>query len=155
MNAVREQIQSMLTTERRDGGFHARLLLDSNFILFPDHFRAQPIFPGICMLQAVLIAAGKARGLFDLHLSQLKNSKLLQPVRPGDEVLIDGDITGDARGELTIKARLFVADQKRAEFSLIARGAPISDVLGESSFPSPGISVSGTRSAQTGAGEPV
>jgi 3-hydroxymyristoyl/3-hydroxydecanoyl-(acyl carrier protein) dehydratase len=122
MNAVREQIRSMLTAESRDGGFRARLRVDPAFVLFPDHFSSQPIFPGICMLQAVLLAAGMARGRDELHLKQLKNSKLLQPVLPGDEVLIDGEIAGEDDGDLAIKARLFVADQKRAEFSLIARG---------------------------------
>ena len=75
------------------------------------------------MLQAVLIAAETACGLSDLQLCQLKNSKLLQPIIPGDQLLIEGDITGDDHGDVAIKARLFVADQKCAEFSLIARCA--------------------------------
>jgi 3-hydroxymyristoyl/3-hydroxydecanoyl-(acyl carrier protein) dehydratase len=137
MNAVRKQIRSMLTAERRDGGFHGRLTVDPNFVLFPDHFRSQPILPGICMLQAVLIAAETACGLSDLHLYQLKNSKLLQPVLPGDQLLIEGDITSDNHGDLAIKARLFVADQKRAEFSLVARGAQVGDAPA-APFPSPG-----------------
>ncbi len=111
----------MLTAESRDGGFRARLKVDPAFVLFPDHFSSQSIFPGICMLQAVLLAAGMARGLDELHLKQLKNSKLLQPVLPGDEVHIDGEMSGDDDGDVAIKARLFVADQRRAEFSLIAR----------------------------------
>ncbi len=124
MNAVREQLRSMLTTEPREGGFRARLMLDPNFVLLADHFPAQPIFPGICMLQAVLLAGAAAHGIGDLQLCRLKNSKLLQPVRPGEEVLIDADMSCNSDGELAIKARLFVADQKRAEFALIARSAP-------------------------------
>jgi 3-hydroxyacyl-[acyl-carrier-protein] dehydratase len=120
MNAVREQIRSSLSTETRAGGFTARFTLQPDFLLLPDHFPAQPIFPGICMLQAVLLAAAAARAVPELHLRRLKNSKLLQPVRPGDEMTIDADMTEGAGGELAIKARLSVAGQKRAEFSLVA-----------------------------------
>lgn len=123
MNTVRKQIRSMLTAEPREGGFRARFTLDPGFVLLPDHFSSQPIFPGICMMQAVLLAGASVRQVSDLHLCRLKNSKLLQPVRPGDEVLIDADMTESDNGELSIKARLSVADQKRAEFSLIARRA--------------------------------
>lgn len=128
MNPTRKQIRSMLTAESREGGFRARFRLDPGFSLLPDHFASQPILPGICMLQAVLLAGASVRQVPDLHLSRLKNSKLLQPVRPGDEVLIDADMTDEGDGDLSIRARLSVADQKRAEFSLIARcaaaGAP-------------------------------
>jgi 3-hydroxymyristoyl/3-hydroxydecanoyl-(acyl carrier protein) dehydratase len=97
-------------------------------VLLPDHFPSQPIFPGICMLQAVLLAGAAARGVPDLHLHRLKNSKLLQPIRPDDELVIDADMTdGDgqagADGDITIKARLSVGGARRAEFSLVAREA--------------------------------
>jgi len=123
MNAVREQIRSSLISEPRQGGFRARFRLSPDFPLLPDHFPSQPIFPGICMLQAVLLAGAAARGVPDLHLSQLKNSKLLQPIRPGDELMIDADMTRDdaGNGDIAIKARLSVGGEKRAEFSLVAR----------------------------------
>jgi 3-hydroxymyristoyl/3-hydroxydecanoyl-(acyl carrier protein) dehydratase len=121
MNPVRRQIQSMLRTEPRDGGFRAVLKFDGNLSILPDHFPNLPILPGICMLQAVLIAAAQACGVAELRIRHLKNSKLLQPVRPGDELLIDGDISAAADGDILLKAKLWSADQKRAEFNLVAR----------------------------------
>jgi 3-hydroxymyristoyl/3-hydroxydecanoyl-(acyl carrier protein) dehydratase len=121
MNPVRRQIQSMLRTEPRDGGFQAVLKFDGNLSILPDHFPNLPILPGICMLQAVLIAAAEARGVAELRVRHLKNSKLLQPVRPGDELRIDADMSDAPDGDILLKAKLWSADQKRAEFSLIAR----------------------------------
>jgi 3-hydroxymyristoyl/3-hydroxydecanoyl-(acyl carrier protein) dehydratase len=121
MNPVRQQIRSMLQTEPRDGGFRAVLKFDGNLSILSDHFPNQPILPGICMLQAVLIAGAEARGVGELHIRHLKNSKLLQPVLPGDELQIDADMSANPDGDILLKARLSSANQKRAEFSMIAR----------------------------------
>lgn len=136
MNAVREQIQSSLSTQPREGGFIARFTLGPEFLLLPDHFPSQPIFPGICMLQAVLLAGAAARGLPDLRLLRLKNSKLLQPILPGDELTIDADMTDskETRPEIAIKAKLSVAGQKRAEFLLVAQ-EPTGKMVGEYTHP--------------------
>ena len=123
MNALRQQIRSMLRVEQREGGFRAVFAVGHDLMVLPDHFRESPILPGICMVQAILIAGASARGVEDLRLTRLKNAKLMQPVQPGDELVIDADMIFADSDELVIKAKLFVGEQRRAEFSLTARPA--------------------------------
>lgn len=121
MNPLREQIRSMLRVEAREGGFRATFNVGADLMVLPDHFRDHPILPGICMVQAILVAGAIARGVPDLRVTRLKNAKLMQPVQPGDEVIIDAEVTPGAQDDLAIKAKLFVGEQRRAEFSLTAR----------------------------------
>jgi 3-hydroxymyristoyl/3-hydroxydecanoyl-(acyl carrier protein) dehydratase len=123
MNQLRKEISEMLQLDPRDGGFTATLDVDAALSVLPDHFRDQPILPGICLVQAVLLAAAQRQGVGDLRVRVLKNMKLMQPVRPGDRVNIDADITETSDGGLAIKARLTMADRKCAEISLIAARA--------------------------------
>jgi 3-hydroxymyristoyl/3-hydroxydecanoyl-(acyl carrier protein) dehydratase len=114
----------MLRTESRNGGFQATLQVDEQFVLLPDHFPGNPILPGMCMVQAVLLAAAAAMGENDLRLCTVKNAKLVQPVFPGDAVVIDADMRRDADGQIAIKAKLSSNGERRAEISLTARTIP-------------------------------
>jgi 3-hydroxymyristoyl/3-hydroxydecanoyl-(acyl carrier protein) dehydratase len=120
MNQLRKEISEMLQIDARDGGFTATLNVDAALSVLPDHFRDQPILPGICLVQAVLLAAAQRQGVEELRIRTLKNMKLMQPIRPGDRVNIDADITDAPDGALAIKTRLTMADRKCAEISLIA-----------------------------------
>lgn len=121
MNAIRNQLRSMLSCEPRNGGFRATLTLGASFSVLPDHFAGSPILPGMCMVQAVLLAGAMQQGLVDLQLVVLKNAKLMSPVQPGDVVVIDADITGRENGEIGIKAKLSCDGKRTAEIALIAR----------------------------------
>lgn len=120
MNLLRRQIRSMLTVENRDGGFRATFKLDGSLAILPDHFPEHPILPGVCMIQAVLLAAAMSRGAADCKLRTMKNAKMMQPIEVGDEVMIEGDIAPGGADNFAIKAKLFVAGGRRAEFSLTA-----------------------------------
>ena len=119
MNPLRQQIRSMLRVETRETGFRAIFNVDADLMVLPDHFPGNPILPGICMMQAILVAGATAKGLEDLKLVRLKNAKMMQPVQPGDQVIIEAEVS-ESGGELAIKSKLLVGDQKRAEFSLVA-----------------------------------
>lgn len=120
MNSIRRQIKSMLEVEPRDGGFRATLAVAADLSIFPDHFPDAPILPGMCLVQAVLLAGAMAQNLPDLRLVLLKNAKLVGPIFPGEQVAIDADLTVDAAGEMTIKARVTGDGKRKAEVSLIA-----------------------------------
>jgi len=75
---------------------------------------------GFALFQAVLISCAMSQGLENMHLTMLKNAKMLQPVLPGDEVLIDADTGAGSDGQITIKAKITGNGKRRAEFSLIA-----------------------------------
>jgi len=121
MGSIREQIRSMLHVAPREGGFRAVFNVSADLQLLPDHFRDAPLLPGVCMVQAVLLAGAEAAGSFDLRLVRLKNAKMVQPVLPGEEIMIDAETTVDPSGNIAIKARLFGGERRRAEFSLVAR----------------------------------
>jgi 3-hydroxymyristoyl/3-hydroxydecanoyl-(acyl carrier protein) dehydratase len=121
MNALRQQLRSLLRVQPHDHGFRAQLTVDPAFSILPDHFPGNPILPGMCMVQAVLLAAAAAQGLPDLRLALLKNAKFLHPVEPGDQVVLDGHIAAASDHNLSIKAKLSVGPRAVAEFSLLAR----------------------------------
>ena len=110
----------MLRVEPRDGGFRAVFSVGADLMVLPDHFPGNPILPGICMVQAILVAGAMVKGAADLKLARLKNAKMMQPVQPGDEVVIEADVS-EADAGPAIKSKLLVGEQKRAEFSLVAR----------------------------------
>lgn len=119
-NVVREQIRSLLCVEPRESGVCAQLIVDPNLIVLGDHFRGYPILPGICMIQAVLLASAARQGLADLHVYTVKNAKMMYPVRPGERLVIDADIAPNPDGSFVIKAKLSSGDKRCAEFSLVA-----------------------------------
>ncbi len=120
MNSVRLQIRSMLTSQPGPTGFRALLKVDPGFMLFPDHFPGQPVLPGICLVQAVLLAGEAWLGGTALRLGTLKSAKFLGIVRPGDEIVIEGSATRHDDGSVRIKADLSKRGIRIAKVSLTA-----------------------------------
>ena len=120
MNQLRKEISAMMQLEPREGGFGAVLDVDAALSVLPDHFRDQPILPGICLVQAVLLGAAARQGVDELRIRVLKNMKLMQPIRPGERVSIDAEMTPLAGGDFAIKARLAMGERRCAEISVIA-----------------------------------
>ena len=96
----------------------------ANCLFFRIIFRIRPILPGICLVQAVLLAGAASQGLEELRIRVLKNLKFMQPVRPGQSVSIDAQMTPVGDGDFAIKAKLSVEDKRCAEVSLVAWPAP-------------------------------
>ena len=119
-NRIREQLKTMLQTQPREGGFTATLTVAASLSILVDHFEGQPLLPGMCMVQAVLIAAATAMNLSELHLRTLKNAKLMAPTPPGSVVLIDASIALHDDGNFAIKAKMTCNGTRCAEISLIA-----------------------------------
>jgi len=128
MNSVRSQIKSMLKVEPRAGGFRASFKISPDLSIFPDHFSYSQILPGVCLIQAVLLSGAMSQGMDDLRLVAVKNAKLLQPILPGEEVLIDADVATALDGQITIKAKITGAEKRRAEISLTARADVLQEV---------------------------
>jgi 3-hydroxyacyl-[acyl-carrier-protein] dehydratase len=120
VNRLREQIRSLLRVESREGGFRALLQVDPQLIVLPDHFPEFPLLPGICMIQAVLLAGAIRQDVAELHVRRLKNAKFTRPVRPGEQLVIDAEMIPGADGEFAIIATLSTADRPCAELSLVA-----------------------------------
>jgi 3-hydroxymyristoyl/3-hydroxydecanoyl-(acyl carrier protein) dehydratase len=131
MSVLREEIRKMVRLEPpaegaaavagAGGGFRAVLTVEPHLMVLPDHFPGHPILPGMCMVQAVLLAGAAARGVRDLRLTLLKSAKYLRPVEPGHRVIIEGRMNHGPEGVLAIKAKLSLDGQAVADFSLEAR----------------------------------
>jgi 3-hydroxymyristoyl/3-hydroxydecanoyl-(acyl carrier protein) dehydratase len=119
-NAVRAQIRSLLRVEPREGGVRAQLFVDPKLIVLKDHFHDYPLLPGICMIQAVILACAARQGLDNLHVHTLKTAKMMHPVRPGEQLVIDAEMASGPNGSFVIKAKLSSGDKRCAEFSLVA-----------------------------------
>jgi len=120
MNSIRRQMKSMLSVEPRAGGFRAVLNVAADLSILPDHFAGAPILPAVCLIQAILLAAASACGDADLRLTTLKNAKLVGPIFPGDQVIIDADTNQVSDGQITIKAKVTGNQKRRAEISMVA-----------------------------------
>lgn len=120
MNPVRLQIRSMLTCQPSPTGFRALFKVDPGFMLFPDHFPGEPVLPGICLVQAVLLAGESWLGGTELRLRTLKRAKFLGIVRPGDEIVIEASATHNDDGSVRIKADLSKKGKRVAQVSLTA-----------------------------------
>src|ERR1035437_2263211 len=102
MNPVRQEIESHLRVEARENGFRALLNVDPGLSVLPDHFQGFPLLPGVCLMQAVLIAGAIRQGVVELRVSLLKNAKMTQPVRPGDQIEIEAEMTAGREGDFLI-----------------------------------------------------
>ena len=118
MNPPRNEIRSALKATRREGGFVATLDVNEKLSILPDHFPGQPILPGICLVQAVLLAALESGGK-ELHVVRLKNLKLMQPIQPGQQVRIEGETKSEGNG-WHVTAKIFCGGRRCANVSLIA-----------------------------------
>jgi len=110
----------MLTCQPVPTGFRAVLKVDPGFMLFPDHFPGQPVLPGICLVQAVLLVGEEWLGGTALQLRTLKSAKFLGIVQPGDEIIIEGSALRQDDGLTQVKADLSKSGKRIAQISLTA-----------------------------------
>jgi len=119
VNLLRKEILSRMKVESHEGGFAATLDVDEKLSILPDHFPDQPVLPGICMVQAVLLAGAKQKNIDELRVVRLKNVKLLQPVLPEQRVEIVAKMTEEDK-KISIDAQLSVGGKRCAHIQLIA-----------------------------------
>ena len=68
-------------------GFEARFVFPDTFTGFKGHFPGNPILPGICTVQTVLVSAGAWKKT-PLKLEEIVTAKFFFPILPGDELLL-------------------------------------------------------------------
>ena len=120
-----------MQVEPRESGFRATLRIAPDFMLFPDHFAAGPILPGICLIQALLLAGAQSQRVDSLRLCHVKRAKFQAPAQAGDVVEIDAETTGNGNGEIGIRATLLTQGKKLAQISLVAKAEATSAGAGQ------------------------
>ena len=82
---------------------------------FQGHFPGEPIMPGVLMLEALAQMGGilirYSTGIFgeaEIFFASIDNARFRRPVRPGDTLILEGEIVGRKGPFWKIKARATV-----------------------------------------------
>jgi 3-hydroxymyristoyl/3-hydroxydecanoyl-(acyl carrier protein) dehydratase len=118
LSIIKSEIERAMTGLEKSG---ARLTscftFPSGFIGFQGHFPQKKVLPGVCQIQCVLTlleqGSGKAVALKEVVLA-----KYFSPVFPDEEVTCVINDTGDACGEVVVKAAISRKSDKIAEMKL-------------------------------------
>jgi 3-hydroxyacyl-[acyl-carrier-protein] dehydratase len=120
MNRLRQELRRHLAVA--PGGspdaFVATLTIPADLEILAGHFPGNPVLPGVCLLQLVLVAAEMHFSRGPLRLLQVGSAKFLAPVLPEQAVTIDGQCTPAENGRLAIRATVTAAGRRAAVISL-------------------------------------
>ena len=115
MNFVRKQIlESMREFKAEGSAAEASFAFTLGFIGFDGHFSGNPVFPGICQVQAalVMLEAWDKRKVF---LEEITSAKFYSPVLP-EETMCFKCSRDDSGGP--VKVKISCGDKKIAELKL-------------------------------------
>ncbi|MEU8241040.1 hypothetical protein AB0C07_22580 [Actinoplanes missouriensis] len=102
LSPVRGGIE-VIAAARRDGAVWrsaAALPVDAAEPVFAGHFPGRPVFPGVCLIDAVFAAArltGPAAGSDRAALAAVESARFRDAVLPGDRVTIELTWSGEWR----------------------------------------------------------
>jgi 3-hydroxyacyl-[acyl-carrier-protein] dehydratase len=77
------------------------LTIASDHVAFAGHFPGMPIVPGVVLLDEALHAIGQSVGT-DLSACRINSVKFFNPVRPGEAVEVEYDMTGSQAIRFTV-----------------------------------------------------
>ncbi len=93
---------------------------------FQGHFPGEPIMPGVLMLEALAQMGGIlircSTGLLgdvEIFFASIDNARFRRPVRPGDTLLLEGEITGRKGPFWRLKGRGLVDGEVAVEADLM------------------------------------
>lgn len=72
----------------------ATLCFAKDFLGFQGHFPQDPVLPGMCLLETVLVLAQRSKGK-SVRMTELIASKFYAAVLPGQTVTVDCTVKGD------------------------------------------------------------
>lgn len=115
---LREEIRSCLVALNVNGAhFDASFVFPPGFTGFRGHFPKKPILPGVCTVQAVLVAfQAWKKGPARLH--EITNAKFFAPVLPGDELQFSCQADAEDAGPALVRAKISNNGRKIAEIKL-------------------------------------
>ncbi len=93
---------------------------------FQGHFPGEPIMPGVLMLEALAQMGGilirYSTGLFvdvEIFFAAIENARFRRPVRPGDSLILEGEIIGRKGPFWKVKGRAMVDGKVAVEAELM------------------------------------
>ena len=100
-----------------DGKFSARFNFPVGFVGFQGHFPGQPVLPGICKIQTVLVMLEQLNGDKQV-LSEVVQAKYFAPVTCEQELYFECTKRDSDNSDTTVKALVTINDKKVAQLSL-------------------------------------
>jgi 3-hydroxyacyl-[acyl-carrier-protein] dehydratase len=97
--------------------FAVSLLLPVDFAGFEGHFPGEPVLPGVCVVQAVLVACAERFGR-NVQLRRLDSAKFTSPVRPGERLELRLRAS-QAEAGVRVRAEIAVSGRKAGQFLLV------------------------------------
>ena len=98
-------------------GFEAHFVFPDTFMGFQGHFPDNPILPGICTVQAVLVSA-EAWKKTTVKLEEIVTAKFFLPVSPDDDLLLSCQQGTRKNGGSLLKAIVSCNDREVAKVTL-------------------------------------
>ena len=103
---IREEIKNLMAEVRcsNENEISAKFAFPPSFTGFSGHFPENPILPGVCQIQCILVSLSKKYEK-ELRLKSVFRAKFLNTVSPGEEIKVQGKCTilGDIiSGKFTI-----------------------------------------------------
>jgi 3-hydroxyacyl-[acyl-carrier-protein] dehydratase len=112
---ITEQMRSLAT--REDGAFSACFSFPPSFTGFQGHFPDNPVLPGFCVIQTVLVMLQAQKGVA-VRLREIASAKFFAAITPSMDLQFEcrESRTGDDTAK--VKALVRSQDRKIAELSL-------------------------------------
>ena len=101
------------------GTLHSLIAVPTDHPAFAGHFPKVPVLPGAVLLDQVLATIESQRGI-DLTQWRIASAKFLGPVRPGDALHLEHEVSKDGSIRFTLSA----ANRKVASGSLSNTPSP-------------------------------
>ena len=118
MSTIKEEIERSMTGLEKEGKrLTSSFAFPSGFIGFQGHFPQKKVLPGVCQIQCALTLLEKGSGKA-VVLKEVVLAKYFSPVFPDEKVTCVISDTGDARGEIVVKAVLSRGSDKISEMKL-------------------------------------
>lgn len=101
-----------------DGTFSAEFCFPASFVGFDGHFPQQPVLPGVCLIQAVLVAAEQALAK-TLELEEIVLAKFIAFTLPDEKLSAACSVSDDG----VVRAKIVRGEDRIAEIRLRVRDA--------------------------------
>jgi len=88
---IRDEIKNSMTDIyfNKEDEISAKFTFLNNFTGFSGHFPSNPVLPGVCQIQCVLLLLSEKYGK-ELQIQSVSRAKFLNTVSPGEEITIQG-----------------------------------------------------------------
>jgi 3-hydroxymyristoyl/3-hydroxydecanoyl-(acyl carrier protein) dehydratase len=119
MSKLKTEIKSSLQEIEKvsDLKTRARFCFAKKFIGFKGHFPNKPILPGVCKIQAALLALEERKGR-NIRLSEIILAKFFAPAAFNQELIFSLEEAPKNDTESILSVKVFCEDKKIAELQL-------------------------------------